>query len=235
MAPLIGRCQIYEVLYLKTQLSENEEWKSAATNLTSALVPLYATILGFLASAIRAYNQSLISRTLYAILNPAEVTGFLEKCQALESNVAIEVDNCDRIHTRQIQAHSEEQIQTLKQILVDLQTPILRLDSRVAGLCEKLDSSERLKMLEWISGIRYEENHYFASKGRTSGTCEWLLRHERYREWRASSASMILWLHGDRKHQCDPVSQRIFLTRPDSWCWQNKTCFCCRRRSFKYL
>lgn len=210
ITPLIGRCQIYEALYLKTEQCEQEDWKSVVKNLTSALTSLYAVMLRFLASAIGAYNQGSFSRTLGAILNPAEVIGFLDKCQTLENSVAIDVDNCERVHTRRIQASSEEQILNLKQALADLQTPTWRIDSRVATLCEKLDSAERLRILEWISSTRYEENHFFACQGRTSGTGRWLLQHERYHEWRASSVSMILWLHGERKCHCVPVSERGF-------------------------
>lgn len=196
---LISRCQIYEALYLRREQSEQEQWKLAVKVFTSALTNLYATMLSFLASAIRAYKRGTLGRTLSAILNPAEEDSFLDRCQTLENNVAIEVDNCERIHTRQTQTGSEEQIQKLKSILEDLQTPILRVDSRVADLCEKLESSERLNILTWISGIPYEENHDFARQGRMSETGKWLLQHGKYHEWRASSASMILWLHGDRE------------------------------------
>ena len=207
MMSLIGRCKIYEALYLKREQLEQEEWKQAVKSLTSALVALYAAMLSFLASAIRAYNRGTVGRTFNAIFNPSELISFLDKCQSLEYNVAREVENCERLHARQIlsqithqiQTSSEEQIQRLKHILVSLERPILRIDSRVATLCERLDSSERLGILEWISGIRYEENHFFARQERTNGTGEWLLRHESYREWRTSSASMMLWLHGDRE------------------------------------
>ena len=223
---LISRCQIYEALYLEKEQSEQEEWKQAMNNLTSAIVTLYAAMLSFLGSTIRAYNQGTLIRSLSAILNPTEVTGFLERCQTLENNVAIEVDNCERIFTRRIQASSEEQIQKLKQVLA---TPIMRIDSRVAALCEQLDGSERLKILEWISDIPYEDNHEFARQGRTSGTGEWLLHHDRYREWRTSSASMILWLHGDRECHCVHDQRKFFLTRPDSWRWEDEACFYSRR------
>ena len=225
-ASLIARCQIYEALYLKRVHFDQEEWKQAVMSLMSALVSLYATMLSFLGNAIRAYGHGAIIRTLSAILKPAEVIGFLDECQALENNLAIEVDNCERIFTRRFQASSEEQTEKLKQILV---TPLLRTDSRVAALYENLEGLERLKILEWISSIPYEENHDFARQGRTNGTGEWLLRHEKYREWRASSASMILWLHGDRECHCVPVPDKNFLTRLDSRCWQNEARFYCRR------
>lgn len=204
---LICRCRIYESLYLKTEESDQEDWKSAVTSLTSALMTLYAAMLSFLANAIRAYNQSTLGRTLSAILSP---DGFLDKCQTLENTLVTEVGNCEHIHTRKIQASSEKQIQKLKTLLEDSHTPILRIDSRVAGLCEELDSSEREKILTWISGIPYEGHHIFVREEWTSGTGKWLLQHGKYHEWRASSASMILWLHGDRECRCNLVLAKFF-------------------------
>lgn len=214
MTDLIGRCQIYEALYLKGEQFEQDErkpreWEQAAINLTSALLALYAVMLNFLGRAIQTYRQHGIVRIMCAILSPSEVIGFQDKCHSLENNLAIEVDNCERIHTRQGQASSAEQTQKLKKILADLETPILRIDSGVAALCERLDSSERLSILKWISGIPYRENHDFARQGRRRKTGAWLLQHERYREWRASSASMILWLHGDRECHCVPVQGKF--------------------------
>lgn len=208
MTFLICRCRIYESLYLENEESKQEEWKEATKNLTSALLTLYASLLSFLANAIRAYKQRAMSRTLHAILNPTEGIGLLEKWQNLENDVAHEAENCDRIYLRQItrqttsqiQTSSEELTQKLKQILANLQTPILRIDSRVTALCEILNSSERQKILEWISDIPYEENHLSACEGRTNGTGKWLLRHQQYHEWRSSSASTILWLHGEREY-----------------------------------
>ena len=103
---VIGRCHTYEALYLEKEQSEQEKWKQVATNLTSALMDLYAVMLSFLGMTIQAYNQN-ISRPLHAILNRSEVIGFLEKCQNQEDSVAKEVDNCERIHTHRIQAGSE--------------------------------------------------------------------------------------------------------------------------------
>ncbi|RYP58533.1 hypothetical protein DL769_008907 [Monosporascus sp. CRB-8-3] len=53
---------------------------------------------------------------------------------------------------------------------------------------------ERLKILEWISPIPYGKHHNTVKDARTSGTCEWLLQHERFREWEDASSSVTLWL-----------------------------------------
>ena len=57
-------------------------------------------------------TKGLIIRTLSAILNPGKVIGFLEKLQALDDTVTVEVDICERIHTCRMQA-------TLQNVLID--------------------------------------------------------------------------------------------------------------------
>lgn len=69
---------------------------------------------------------------------------------------------------------------------------------------------EPLKILAWISATCHEENHFHARQERTSGTGAWLLRHKKYREWRASISSTILWLHGNGKSHCVPILKKVF-------------------------
>ena len=99
-----------------------------------------------------------MSRTLHVILNPTEVIDLLDEWQNLENDAELAATNCDRMNSRQIanevssqiQANSHEQTHKLNQILADLQAPILRIDPRVAALCQRLDNSERRDILRWI-------------------------------------------------------------------------------------
>src|SRR5439155_20645018 len=70
---LINRCKIYEILYLRGEQPgqavmdmeppmKNPE--SAAANLESALVTLYAAMLRFLSTANRLYDKSFGSRII---------------------------------------------------------------------------------------------------------------------------------------------------------------------------
>jgi ankyrin repeat domain-containing protein 50 len=201
---LTNRCKVYETIYLHDKQSgqavtdlkpamKNPEsavtnLELAVANLKSALVTLYAAMLRFLATANRLYEKSFGTRAIHGILNPDEVASFVDECQKLETRVDIEASNCERICG-----------QTGRGNLAGLQEPIMRTDSRVAALYDRLNESERLEILAWVSDIPYESYHYTACKGRTGKTGEWLLRHELYRDWRGSSASMILWLHGIRR------------------------------------
>ena len=201
VAYLINRCKIYETLYLPNKQfgQAGIDPEPAVANLESALVTLYATMLRFLATASRLYDKSFGARAVRGILNVEEVTDFVAECQRLETRVDIEASNCDRTCS-----------QTTHKKLASLQEPIMRTDFRVAALYDKLNESERCEILTWVSDIPYESNHYTARRGRTDGTGEWLLRHDRYREWRGSSASTILWLHGIRT--CPAYIHSVILT-----------------------
>ena len=227
---LINRCKIYEILYLRDKRSgqavadlepaetnpepamENPEsamvnLEPAVANLESAIVTLYAAMLRFLSTANQLYDKNVAARAIHGILNPDKVVSFVDECQSLERRVDIEASNCERTYSR---AKLGECGERLKQLLAGLQEPIVRVDSRVAALHDRLDESERSEILTWVSDIQYESNHYTARKERTDGTGEWLLRHERYREWRGSSASTILWLHGIRR--CPAYTLLAILT-----------------------
>ena len=198
---LINRCRIYELLYLRQKSHEPKDSPGALAleNLEQALMALYATILILLSKAGSLYEKSSLARTIYGFLNPKEVATFLQQCQSLEKRVEFEAENCERTYGRKLQTDATGMIQKLSQKLIDLESPILRIDSRVIRLYQTMEDSERLHILNWISSIPYEVHHYFARKGWTQGTGQWLLDHSQYREWRDSSASVILWLHGPRK------------------------------------
>jgi hypothetical protein len=190
---LISRCKIYEILYLHDKQSGLE-----VKNLELALVELYAAMLQFLAKANRLY-KNFSTRLLHGILNPDEVVGFVKRCEDLETRVDFEVGNCERTYSRTAHAKLDECGKRLEQLLAGLQKPIMRTDSGVAALYANLNESERFDILTWLSSIQYEKNHRTAREGRTDGTGKWLLEHERFLDWRRSSSSMILWLHGIRK------------------------------------
>ena len=84
-------------------------------------------------------------------------------------------------------------------MLQKLDVPLTRVDGGVSALLEHVDEDERIKVLDWISPILFGKHHDTVKESRTSGTCEWLLQHERFREWEETSSSVVLWLQGSRK------------------------------------
>jgi hypothetical protein len=181
---LTNRCMIYESLYRPGAIPEQ-----ALRNLHAALVELYAAILRLVVLALRLFPKNTAIRAMHALANPSQVSDLLAKLQCLEEQVEREASNCDRMRNQEADTRTRE-------LLESLRTPILRTDERVCSLLENVDEKERLEILDWFSRVLYGKNHDTVRGQRTKDTCEWLLTHNRYREWQGESSSMILWLHG---------------------------------------
>ncbi|TKA82405.1 hypothetical protein B0A49_00003 [Cryomyces minteri] len=169
---LTNRCKIYEVLYLYGAINPTE---LCVTNLETALVELYAAMLRFLAEAVSIYEKRSGGRSVHALLNPLAVQNFVENCRSLEQRVDIEARLCESVHSRSADSKLSGKTEQLKQILEDLQKPLLRVDDRVGTLWEKSNKQDRLEILMWISSIPHEDDHTSKSEGRTAGTGQWLL------------------------------------------------------------
>ncbi|KLJ12837.1 hypothetical protein EMPG_12155 [Blastomyces silverae] len=184
---LVGRCTVYESLY-QPRNTPAEPLK----NFHAALVELYAAVLQLLALSHRLFSKNTATRTLHALVSPNKVLESVTKCQDLERRVDIEASNCERALSRDSQLLDTK----TKRLLEYLSTPILRCDENVSSLLETVTDKERLEILDWISGVLYGQNHSTVKDSRTPGTCEWLLEHSSYTEWKKSSSSVILWLDG---------------------------------------
>lgn len=62
--------------------------------------------------------------------------------------------------------------------------------------------SERRDVFKWMSQIPYKTHHKTVGKGLLPKSGLWLLQNIEFVEWRKSSSSSILWLHGIRKFFC---------------------------------
>jgi len=80
--------------------------------------------------------------------------------------------------------------------VLDLQRPINRMDNYLKSLQDQLQAAERLQILEWLSTLPYKKYHNQAQKNILQGTGAWFLKNKQLLEWRVSSSSSILWLHG---------------------------------------
>jgi hypothetical protein len=187
----VARCKIYEALY-RIALRDTDE----LTNLERSLVGLYVVILEYLSAASDLFDMSTLRRIGHAMLMPDKVEAFLAACENALTPLDIDASNCERLFQRAV--HDEVSAK-LQQLLTELQAPLVRIDRRVAALSERSRRAEHGAILRWVSDIPYETNHHLACHGRTQGTAEWILTRPTYLEWRSTSASMFLWLHGIRK------------------------------------
>ena len=58
---------------------------------------------------------------------------------------------------------------------------------------------ERRDVLEWLSKVKYRDNHNFAKNDRFLGTGKWLLQKDAFDKWLKSESS-ILWVNGKRTY-----------------------------------
>lgn len=109
-----------------------------------------------------------------------------------ETNLERDVQACEIRRSVAVDTH-------LMHTLHQLGGPVSRIENRVSDLLERVDLDEQLKILEWVSSVPFRKHHITIREERASDTCEWLVRHEKFYEWKETSSSAILWLQGSRK------------------------------------
>ncbi|KAJ9155746.1 1-alkyl-2-acetylglycerophosphocholine esterase [Pleurostoma richardsiae] len=202
---VITQCRIVELLYRgKRNL---KVWGQ----LSSAIISLYANILEYLVGIFRYYRAGTTLRFIKsAIFSKSDVQDKFVPIASARDEVqwlvqVAEGEKSDlvlgklaQIDREQAGKDQEDQARhdSLRRMLKDLDQPISRISSQLAELHDDLQRDTRAQVLRAISTIPYGAHHKVASKGRLAGSGQWLLSKPAYRQWRRSSSSSVLWLHG---------------------------------------
>ncbi|RPB14650.1 hypothetical protein P167DRAFT_604081 [Morchella conica CCBAS932] len=187
---LMGRCAIYEELYLGTGFD-------TAQRVEEALVVLYADMLTYMINAKHYYAENTIVRIAWGVLDTDGPAEALAALQAKESKVFEESHLAEAKNQNAANMIAEERYKQLQMLLNEFKMPIVRIERNLETLVDGLEDSKREKILDWISKTPYTKYHRTAKKNRKEGTCEWLLEGDRFDQWQSSSASGFLWLRGD--------------------------------------
>lgn len=135
---------------------------------------------------------------------------------ARQLSMASEINNV----TNDLQAlltESTGSASKLEALLISFQEPLIRTVEQVKALSKSLGESrdksqlkeERLEILQWLSNVQYKKHHQNLSKDLLEGTGSWLLRKPQVVEWRKSSVSSVLWLHGIRRCSTRCLIERL--------------------------
>lgn len=89
--------------------------------------------------------------------------------------------------------------QDLRQILTSVEQPLQRIVDAASEVQDGLARSQRLEILRWMSTVPYREHHRSSISNVLDHSGAWMQNHSRFIEWKSSSCSSILWLHGIRK------------------------------------
>ena len=193
MTSLLVGCEI--TLYMANRLKVYIEFLHqlpttlTCTNFETAIIELYAHVLGFLARAIRIYQTSTSHRALRAFWTDSDIVKFEKTCSELGARVEIEASNCDRT----LGAQDRKWIGNLKQ---DLQTVLeeLKQSRQLQKSLDRLETKIDLDKLPYAKGAMYN------SYGNDHITCHPDTRvdllHEIY-DWAQDPYSKsIFWLSG---------------------------------------
>ena len=98
--------------------------------------------------------------------------------------------------TSKLQNTNESQLEDLKSLFSQLDGPIYRSATQITDLHDALKENQRLKLFDWLSTVPYQTHHRTMGRDFSEGSCKWLRQSPEFMEWRKSSVSSVLWLHG---------------------------------------
>ncbi|EHK47119.1 hypothetical protein TRIATDRAFT_317064 [Trichoderma atroviride IMI 206040] len=177
---LIRHGKVYEQVYLS-----GGTYNTAAQNLQDALVDLYKALMELLAHASTRLNEGQGKQFLRALISGGEGAKLVSALADQEGKVSMAAQGCGAVASQEHQ-----------KLLQALDEPLRNVEDTVKKLLEKIEDGTLQQALDYISTIPIGEHQLEKQEARTPETCEWLLSHSIFLEWKDSRSS-ILWLQGN--------------------------------------
>ncbi|KAI9666864.1 MAG: hypothetical protein M1831_001369 [Alyxoria varia] len=203
-----------------------------ADRLRKLFVLLYVDVLTFLSKACHFLKQN---RTRQALTSVFSLGGseYEEILKSIYKHKASIEDFTAQIRHEGHNQHKEIS-QELLSILTQMRSPMQRVENFSAKAVKILEDHERKKLLNWASRIPYQKHYIEAQKKALEGTGNWLLSHPRFIQWKDSSSSEILWLHGipgSGKTTLVSILLKTLIEESQSRSCSTPTYFYCARNS----
>lgn len=219
---IIARYAAIERLYLHQSTSIETLLENSIIALYTSILVFFSKcrkyfdlgVVQRLAKSITQAPEQLTSKYLTKIAvnddNVKELTRIInaersQLSEARQSSMTAKIDNLGNDITT-LQIGSRESTSKLEALLASFQGPLVRTVEQISTFTESLANSksesqmkeERLQILRWLSDVHYKKHHQSIYKCLLEGTGSWLLGKPQFVEWRNSSVSSVLWLHGIR-------------------------------------
>lgn len=192
---VMNRGITYETVYLNNaSLTENANRNYLATDLTE----LYRIALDLLAETAKMFDSSSAKRFVDSIWKQGHVAGGLASIDGQEAKMLKNVDVLEKERSKQ----SDDDMTKMLQMM---NGSMERVDAGVQSILQHVERNERIKMLEFISPVKFGQNHARVSKQRSPGTGQWLLDHKDFLAWKQSESSTF-WFQGT------PGTGKTYLT-----------------------
>ncbi|KAF5977580.1 hypothetical protein FBULB1_6512 [Fusarium bulbicola] len=184
--------RVLEMVYTKESMNigrtqhEIKLSQQCLDNLHEELIKLYSELLSALQYCYVISNQHKVKRKATAIFNSSEVISIHKDLEFQHMKAMACGEHCHKLLSHSVSRTSLD-------LLQKIQPHVTQLGDRVRELLVRIDESKRLKTLEDISGILFRAHHEEVSGKRTAGTCEWILRTEKFIQWeeRFSSVNIL--------------------------------------------
>ncbi|KAH7200451.1 hypothetical protein DER44DRAFT_750705 [Fusarium oxysporum] len=158
-------------------------------NLREELIKLYSALLSALKYSYLISSQHKVKRKATAIFNSSELVSIHQDLEAQHKKVIDRGEDCRKILSHTLSRKSLD-------LLRSIQPSLTEIGDRVRELLVRIDESERRETLKSISAILYRAHHEEVSGKRTAGTCEWILKKEKFIRWEESDSSVTI-LYGN--------------------------------------
>ena len=109
--------------------------------------------------------------------------------KAAISDLTSQVERYDQVHLGM-------DVDVCKAHLKNIEKPIQRIEHYNEKTVKMLEDQQRSALLDWTSQIPYQQHYIQGRKKALRGTGTWLFTHPHFLQWKQSSSSEILWLHG---------------------------------------
>ncbi|KAJ4037350.1 hypothetical protein NW756_005645 [Fusarium oxysporum] len=178
-----------ESMHIGGTLDDGKLSQQCLDNLHKELIKLYSALLGALQYCYLISSQHKVKRKATAIFNSSELVSIHKDLEVQHTKVLSCGENCHKILTHTLSRKSLD-------LLGKVQPSLTELGDQVRELLVRIDESERCKTLGAISSILFLAHHDEVSGKRTEGTCEWILKKEKFIQWRESDSSVTI-LYGN--------------------------------------
>ncbi|RDW56912.1 hypothetical protein BP5796_12979 [Coleophoma crateriformis] len=224
---LLARYRIVTALYLRNVQGQ------AAAQLQTSMTTLFTLILQALSHGIKLLEHKTAVRAMISTLGIDKCSELELKLKEKDGDTQVictlvetewSIDTSDSLHDMTKKSgFIQEDMERMKQMLLSFEEPLLGLAPQVqyivddiAGMASTISTSfqglnfvtvaKKKRVLRWLSRTQYSEHHLNNRKFRSEGSGEWLLKTEKFKDWKSRPESAVLWLHGS------PGSGKTFLT-----------------------
>lgn len=177
ISDLMTRCHFREKLFPQ----------DSCTELRDASVDLYSIIFEYQARCVYHLSLRSTKRALKDTLETNDWTGMLDKIDKADKKCANLLALLDKLQEHKLQEHKLQERQAQE---LDHQTKMFEDFQRKFSESREYDLEAKL-MASLASD--YANDKALIAR-RVEGTCRWFLRDERFRRWRDSASSSLLWI-----------------------------------------